>query len=1297
MQAIPSPTSPPGAITTTATAGTTARASAEPGSASSRKSHQTSNPYACRDCGRTYSRPEHLVRHVQTHTLGRRFACDICKKSFARKDLLRRHVTNHENDSPKKRQRLISSPNSSRVTQACRPCAAARVKCDESKPCRRCVSRNLPCSSYEPSTSGSLVHLPASGQDATEIRPSGEASPAFADSKPAPQSAIASASTHFQSPFLGSTTTSTHGLAQPNDASSRAASGPMELSNIPFFDFLRDVLYQQPVDLSRGHESQGPAVLDFCDDLDMDLTDMDFGLLDHWNLDLNDGSTIASQATQNSTEMSQMRQNLANVWGELPWKWDPTTKDSAYTEQGNIPIAANDISNAQYQETKKQLERVVDQKLNLSSRDQILAIVLKTCRDASMASRVAASFPTVDVMDTMVQAFLAAHVRQVSTWIHYPTLKLNSVWPEWIGNAVAAGAVLMPAPTLRKFGFAIQEAVRITIPARFEENNTAIQNLSLVQSLILGQDLGLWSGNRRKMEIAECHLVIPVTMMRYRRMFQRCMYPAITVSASDEGDVLEQKWLAWAAAEQWKSRLVFHCYIREAQISMTALTNPCMSYAELTLPLPERKALWTAKSASEWKAVYLAGAAGQNTRVPSLAEVVRNTRRLVEDSARIDVQLSVSVLLHGFWSLILEYCQLSVIHQFRSYSKEGSNALLSSRREELTRELQAFQFVVSELEGISPQEQVVLYLLMMHLHVSLDDLQIFSGKQGEEEARRMYPILQQWTASPESWYAVWCAGQVLRYAKLFPPGTLKDFYAIAVHHAALALWTYGVVSRASQQQDMPSQYDYDPMYLDDGGDATSIRQFLSFGQGRPLIQGLAGSSSGAAPGDASVYDPRACMDIAQEILQANFRRPQDALPPLVENLCQLIKQLGNAAWAVGLGFGIVVTTAMAVTVTTTAVATATLLLFARSALWPRWGKVLPNPLKTAAALPGRLPAAETVEGLVYRPDAFPGARDVETPYGSIRVYEFGPEDGEKVLLVHGISTPCITLSRIAHGLVDRGCRVMLFDLFGRGFSDGVGDLPHDERLYATQILLVLASSPLPWTGTGAIRLVGYSLGGGIAVHFAAAFPHLVSSLVLLAPAGLINPEDFGAVSLFVFKSGFVPERILAYLTRFRLQKPIAAARKPKGSSSPSSSSPTAAVADVAIPEATSTTAEQDNTDGTLAATTAIPLEQHVLMYVRWMVLNHAGFIPSFMSCIRHAPLTHQHDSWRHLARRKPGTTMVLLARDDELIDAGDYEREALPLVGGKQNVVWKVLPGTHDFVMTHSEYILRELSELWKM
>ena len=51
---------------------------------------------------------------------------------------------------------------------------------------------------------------------------------------------------------------------------------------------------------------------------------------------------------------------------------------------------------------------------------------------------------------------------------------------------------------------------------------------------------------------------------------------------------------------------------------------------------------------------------------------------------------------------------------------------------------------------------------------------------------------------------------------------------------------------------------------------------------------------------------------------------------------------------------------------------------------------------------------------------------MQTPFGSLRVYEWGPEDGRKVLFVHGISTPCLSLGLLAQELVDRGCRVMLF-------------------------------------------------------------------------------------------------------------------------------------------------------------------------------------------------------------------------------------------------------------------------------
>lgn len=61
--------------------------------------------------------------------------------------------------------------------------------------------------------------------------------------------------------------------------------------------------------------------------------------------------------------------------------------------------------------------------------------------------------------------------------------------------------------------------------------------------------------------------------------------------------------------------------------------------------------------------------------------------------------------------------------------------------------------------------------------------------------------------------------------------------------------------------------------------------------------------------------------------------------------------------------------------TSTAIATVGVLFVARAALWPRPQKILRNPLTTV--FPRASP--RDLEGLVYRPDQFPGARDVDTP------------------------------------------------------------------------------------------------------------------------------------------------------------------------------------------------------------------------------------------------------------------------------------------------------------------------------
>jgi hypothetical protein len=339
---------------------------------------------------------------------------------------------------------------------------------------------------------------------------------------------------------------------------------------------------------------------------------------------------------------------------------------------------------------------------------------------------------------------------------------------------------------------------------------------------------------------------------------------------------------------------------------MTQFNNMSMSYAELTLPLPSSKELWFAKTAREFKHRYLEVGAGEGKRAPSLGDLLRDINLLTTNHGRIDMQFAISVYLHGFWTLIWEYRQLHSVFRVKADTPNYSsnpNLLLNSRHQELYQLLQNFQLVVSEWrEALSAQESVVLHLLQLNLHVSLDDLQLFAGKEGDDQARRIYPTLQRWSDSTQARQALWHAGQILRQAKLFPTGHLKDFYAIAVHHAALCLWAHGVVTKATRRSSsLPATMNYGTVYLD-GEDLASAQRFIGFGQGRAAICGPQQSLDASAPvSEALVTDPKVCMDVAQEILRANFIDGQEGLPPISDNIIHLLKQLGDAAWAVGLG------------------------------------------------------------------------------------------------------------------------------------------------------------------------------------------------------------------------------------------------------------------------------------------------------------------------------------------------------------------------------------------------------------
>ncbi|KAI1110499.1 alpha/beta-hydrolase [Nemania sp. NC0429] len=355
----------------------------------------------------------------------------------------------------------------------------------------------------------------------------------------------------------------------------------------------------------------------------------------------------------------------------------------------------------------------------------------------------------------------------------------------------------------------------------------------------------------------------------------------------------------------------------------------------------------------------------------------------------------------------------------------------------------------------------------------------------------------------------------------------------------------------------------------------------------------------------------------------------------------------------------------------------------------------PSPAKTALA----------THGLPYPPDALPGARDVETPYGSVRVYEWGPVDGERVLFVHGISTPVVALGDLGHEMVARGCR--LLDLFGRGYSDAPNDLTYDARLYVAQLLLVLASSRIPWTATPGFHLVGYSLGGGLSVAFTRYFPHLVRSLCLVAPCGLIRPRHVGWRSWLYYSSGLLPEFLVRQLVRRRIRPD---ARLAGAAGAPDIM---AAEGELAV--------DGDGDVNGGARFDGAPISKtrpHVTVssVVAWQVDHHVGFVMAFLSTIRNAPIYAPQEDWKVLskileARRRPGggvspggaeveaglergKILFVLGRDDGVIVTDETIEDAHAVLG-HDGVDFTILEGGHELPITSSQSVAESIEGFW--
>jgi pimeloyl-ACP methyl ester carboxylesterase len=229
------------------------------------------------------------------------------------------------------------------------------------------------------------------------------------------------------------------------------------------------------------------------------------------------------------------------------------------------------------------------------------------------------------------------------------------------------------------------------------------------------------------------------------------------------------------------------------------------------------------------------------------------------------------------------------------------------------------------------------------------------------------------------------------------------------------------------------------------------------------------------------------------------------------------------------------------------------------------------------------------------------------------------------------------------------------------------------RLFTSEILIALSASPISWIGpsSGGIHIVGWSMGGAVAASFAAYFPSLIASVVLLAPVGLVRMKHFDFVLRFPPYALYLPDVWLEAIVKKGFLK------KPKYDM------PSLGVNGHPEVNETSLTA--------------------------WMARSHRGFVKAFISSMLNGGAYNQQEDWRRLRKNLDKNKfagihdriLVILGTTDPIVRKDEFKEDARKLMGdvinGVDGLQFVEFDNGHDFPVTMVQETFNSIQTFWSM
>ena len=119
-----------------------------------------------------------------------------------------------------------------------------------------------------------------------------------------------------------------------------------------------------------------------------------------------------------------------------------------------------------------------------------------------------------------------------------------------------------------------------------------------------------------------------------------------------------------------------------------------------------------------------------------------------------------------------------------------------------------------------------------------------------------------------------------------------------------------------------------------------------------------------------------------------------------------------------------------------------------------------------------------------------------------RWYEPEISNNEIVVLVHGFSTPHFVWDGMKEFLVDAGYKVLVYDHFGRGFSERPS-VVYDQDLYVESLKGLLDYHNI----SQSVHLPGYLMGGPVVGYLTQQYSDPVTRIPFIAPVGFLIEDS----------------------------------------------------------------------------------------------------------------------------------------------------------------------------------------------